>query len=48
MLSGIPVDLRGFLKYPGCNVYAYTISDKKKKNDFLEKSQKKSRLHLKL
>ena len=41
MLSGIPVDLRGFLKYPGCNVDAYTISDRKKKNDFLEKISEK-------
>ena len=29
------------MKYVGCNVDAYTISDRKKKNDFLEKISEK-------
>ena len=29
------------MKYAGCNVDAYTISDRKKKNDFLEKISEK-------
>ena len=34
-ISGIPIDLRGFLMYAGCNVNSYTQEDRVKKTKLL-------------
>ena len=35
-ISGIPIDLRGFLMYAGCNVNSYTQEDRVKKTKLLD------------
>ena len=36
VISGIPIDLRGFLMCAGCNVNSYTQEDRVKKTKLLD------------
>ena len=44
MIAGIPVELRGFLKYAGCNLDTFTKDDRKKKVLLLEDIAKKIKI----